>query len=279
MSRVAPLFLAAAAVAAVAACTDDPPPVDPTPTWQPLVSSTWTLQPGEEKTSQLAVTSVDQDLAVTAIRPIAPPGTHHTLLAAGDASLSNTNIIYASGVGTPEIAFPDGVALSLRAGSLLGLQLHIYNNTDAPLSGTSGIEVKTMDPAAVQHEVDLFLPGPKDLTIPPGTSTVSGTCTVTSDQTVFGLFPHMHQYGAHLKTTLTVGGTTMVLHDDAYSFEHQQIAMFAPIQLHAGDTITTECTWNNTTAATLHYGESSDTEMCYSILFRYPDDGREFCEQ
>ena len=88
---------------------------------------------------------------------------------------------------------------------------------------------------------------------------------------------HMHQYGTHLKTTITTGGTPHVLYDDAYSFEHQKIVSFTPIQLSPGDTIQTDCTWNNTTTATIGYGESSDTEMCYSILFRYPDDGQEFC--
>ena len=142
----------------------------------------------------------------------------------------------------------------------------------------SGIEVKKVDPALVEHEVDLFLPGPRDFAIAPGVATASGTCTVTSAQTVFAVFPHMPQYGTHLKTTITTGGTPHVLYDDAYSFEHQKIVPFTPIQLAPGDTIQTECTWNNTTADTIGYGESSNTEMCYSILFRYPDDGQEFCD-
>lgn len=272
--------LAAPALGAllVAGCTDDPPATTP-PTWQPLVTADWSLAAGEERTSQLSLTAVPDDIAITAIRPIAPLGTHHTLLAKGDASLTAGTFIYASGVGTPELAFPPGVAMKLDAGQLLGLQLHIYNNSDQPLTGTSGIEVMTVDPATVEHDVDLFLPGPKDLSIAPGVATAHGTCTVTMPQTVFAVFPHMHQYGTHLKTTLTVGGVPHVLYDDAYSFEHQKIVPFTPIALAAGDTITTDCTWNNTSAATLGYGESSDTEMCYSILFRYPDDGREFCEQ
>lgn len=260
----------------LAACTDDPAPT-PEPTWESLVEASWTLTPGQEKTSDLTITSVAEDTAIAAIRPLSPVGTHHTLLAKGEAGLTSTNIIYASGVGTSELLFPPGTAMKLSAGELLGLQLHIYNNSDATLTGTSGIEVKKVDPALVEHEVDLFLPGPRDFAIAPGTATASGTCTVTSAQTVFAVFPHMHQYGTHLKTTITTGGTPHVLYDDAYSFEHQKIVSFTPIQLSPGDTIQTDCTWNNTTTATIGYGESSDTEMCYSILFRYPDDGQEFC--
>ncbi|MBK9034904.1 MAG: hypothetical protein IPL61_27180 [Myxococcales bacterium] len=261
-----------------AGCTDDPPPTDP-PTWEPLVTASWSLAPGEERTSQVSLTAVPDDVAITAIRPIAPLGTHHTLLAKGDASLTDGTFIYASGVGTPELAFPPGAAMKLEAGQLLGLQLHIYNIAETTLTGTSGVEVQTADPTTIQHDVDLFLPGPKDLAIAPGVATARGTCTVTAPQTVFAVFPHMHQYGTHLTTTLTAGGVPRVIYDDAYSFEHQKIVPFESIELAPGDTITTECTWNNTTGATITYGESSDTEMCYSILFRYPDDGREFCEQ
>ena len=146
------------------------------------------------------------------------------------------------------------------------------------MTGRSGIEVRKLDPALVEHEVGLFLPGPRDFAIAPGVATASGTCTVTSAQTVFAVFPHMHQYGTHLKTTITTGGTPHVLYDGAYSFEHRQVVPFTPIQLAPGDTIQTECTWNNTTAATIGYGESPDTELCFSILFRYPDDGQEFCD-
>jgi hypothetical protein len=265
------------------ACGNDAPPLDPqvdaavASDWQPLVTKQWTLAAGEERTSDLQLLNLDHDVYVGAIRPISPPGTHHTLLARG---LSNTNIIYASGLGTNALTFPEGTGLKLPAGTLLGLQLHIFNLAETELSGMSGIEVKVVDPATVTQEVDLFLPGPKNLSLPPNqVSTATGTCTVRVPQKIFALFPHMHQLGTHIKTTLTVGGVQRVLHDADYSFEHQAFDAFEPIQLAAGDTITTECTWNNTTAQAVTYGESSTTEMCYSILYRYPGDGSEFCTQ
>ena len=45
----------------------------------------------------------------------------------------------------------------------------------------------------------------------------------------------------------------------------------------SGDKIKTECTYNNDTGAPITYGESSDTEMCYSLLYRYPKQSTEFC--
>lgn len=248
-----------------------------TPTWSPLVTKTWSLAPGAEKTDDLIIVPVERDMYVGGIRPIAPPGTHHTLVYRGN-DVSSANVIYASGVGTNELVFPSGTGLYLQAGSLIGLQLHIFNTTDATLGGESGIEVLEVDPANVVEEVDLVLAGPNDLALPPNqSSTHTGTCTATRDQHVFALFPHMHQLGTHFKTTVTTGGTPRVIHDGAYSFDEQAFLSFEPIALAAGDTVTTECTWNNTTGATVTWGESSTTEMCYSILLRYPasiaDDG------
>ncbi len=264
----------------LAACgTSEPGAI--TPTWSPLITKSWTLPPGGEKTDDLAIVNVDRDIYVGGIRPIAPPGTHHTLVSRGE-SITSPNIIYASGVGTNELAFPEGTGLKLTAGTLLGLQLHVFNTSDTMLAGTSGIEILEVDPSTVVEEADLILAGPTNLAIAPnGSSTQSGSCTATARQNVFALFPHMHQLGTHFKTTLTIGGSARVIHDAAYSFDEQAFLQFEPIAMEPGDKITSECTWRNTTSQTVTYGESSTTEMCYSIMLRYPsvtsDDA--FCDR
>lgn len=254
---------------------DDPTPDSASDEWLPLITKGWQLQPGGEDTSDLAIDTTERELVIGGLRPLSPLGTHHTLLFRG---AMGTNAIYASGVGTNELIFPPGTAMRIPAGQLIGLQLHIFNQTDNMLSGTSGIEFKEVDPATVVDEVDMFLPGPRDLAIPEGEATQSGSCTVKSDYKVFALFPHMHQLGKHMKTTLTIGGVDQVINDAPYDFEHQTVLEFDPIQLTTGDKITSECTWMNTSGGTVGYGESSTTEMCYSILYRFPRGTDEFCE-
>jgi hypothetical protein len=245
--------------------------------WQPLITKGWQLVPGGEKTSDLQIDTTERDLVIGGLRPLAPIGTHHTVLFRG---ATGTNMIYASGVGTNELMFPPGKALRIPAGTLLGLQLHIYNQSDEMLTGTSGIEMLEVDPSSVTDEIDMFLPGPQNLAIAPmQATTIKGTCTVKTAYKIFALFPHMHQLGTHMKTTVTVGGVEKVLNDAPYNFEHQVVLAFEPLQLNPGDTITSECTWMNNTTQTVTYGESSTTEMCYSILYRFPRGTDEFCEQ
>ncbi len=245
--------------------------------WQPLITSTWSLEPGGENTSQLTATVVDHDMYIGAIRPIAPFGTHHTVLALD--GFETANYIYASGVGTNEVVFPPGVGLKISAGQSVVLQLHIFNPSPDALNETSGIEVIELSPEDVVEEADIFLPGPLGLNIPPHQeTTISGTCTVDAPQNIFALFPHMHQLGAHFKTTLSLGGEVQVLHDEDYSFDHQPFLSFEPIALAPGDQIETACTWNNTGDQDLHWGESSTAEMCFSILYRWPaQPGESFC--
>lgn len=264
---------------ALAGCSSGGGSLDAGPTlgWKPLITKAWSLPPGGENTSDLEITVVDRDIYFGGIRPIAPKGTHHTLLARG-ANVASGNIIYASGVGTNALMFPTGKGLKLTAGDLVGLQLHVFNTTDTSLAGTSGVEIFEVDPKDVADEVDLFLPGPKDLMIPAEqTTTLSGTCTVRERQTVFALFPHMHQLGTHVKTTLTHAGVPKVIHDAPYRFDEQAFLSIDPTTLEQGDTITTECTWTNPSKQVVTYGESSTTEMCYSIMFRYPAQSQEFC--
>jgi hypothetical protein len=251
--------------------------------WSRIIEGDWKLAPGEEILQQCVQQTLDEDVYVSAIRPVHPLGTHHTLVTLGDGSTSCTSslisngIIYAAGVGSKGLELPPGVALKFPKGSVLSMGLHLYNVTDGELTGTSAMEIVRLAPEEVEHEAEALLAGPLSLSIPPGRQTVADECTVNAEQTVFAVFPHMHQYGVHLTTTVTTSGTPKVIHDGPYDFEEQEQIVIDPVKLAPGDKIATECTYENTTAQTLGFGESSDTEMCFSILFRYPAQGVAFC--
>jgi hypothetical protein len=263
-----------------------PPPEPGNGEWSLLMNESWMLPAGGEVAQWCADMVVNEDIFISAIRPVHPTGTHHTTLSITEeetpctsAAVFQNGIIYAAGVGTEALRMPEGVAMKLPAGYVLHLGLHIYNVSDEELAGVSGIEVIRVDPEDVEHEAELLVAGPITLMIPPGRHTITGTCNVVEDQTVFALFPHMHQLGVHLKTTVTVGGEDMILHDGPYDFEEQYQLPIEPFDLSVGDTITTDCTFDNTTDRTVTFGESSDTEMCFSVLFRYPATGNTFCRR
>jgi hypothetical protein len=121
--------------------------------WQTLVVGSWEIPPQQE-TYRCVRFTLPKDIAVGSFRALSPTGTHHTLLtiadSAGmpdgfstcDAGSNGTQEIAGSGVGTNDFNMPDGVAVALKAGQQLILNLHLFNVTDEPIRGTSGTLIK-----------------------------------------------------------------------------------------------------------------------------------------
>lgn len=259
---------------------------DPTPGpdgYIQLISGDWTLPPSTERYLCVRLTA-DEDLYIRSIRPVAPAGTHHTVLMLGEPDAPDGTVecgsalgkpaIFGSGVGTDALDLPDGVAVHVRPGQQMLLNLHLFNASDAPMTGTSGIEVRKADPGAVRHEAGVVLMGKaQGLAIPPNLSTQVGRCTTPANVTVFAVAPHMHMMGRHMKVTYANAGGSgaRVLHDQPYSFDEQRFGLLAPqLVTAAGARITVECTYMNPTGQTVYFGESSNEEMCYALAFVHP---------
>lgn len=251
--------------------------------WKTLITGHWEVPPGEE-TYQCARFTLPMDVTVGAFRALSPPGTHHTFLMVSDmaagadgmskcgAGTTGTRNIAGSGVGTADFTMPSGVGIELKQGQQLLLNLHLFNVTDKPITGQSGTLMKVLAASEVKQLAEGVLAGTLNLNIPAGASTQTGTCTIDHDVTIFGVGPHMHQLGVHLKAVAhsSVMGD-VVLSDRPYDFESQIIYPLTPeIPMKAGDKITVECGYMNTTGKTVMFGESTLEEMCFAGTYRYP---------
>lgn len=259
---------------------DDEPGVDPGTDdrgFIPLVMHDYSLPPGTESFVCVRQT-VTEEMWIKTIKPVSPDGTHHAVLMTGapdgpDGAVDCTSslpkpAIYASGVGSQELDMPDGVAVHLRPGDQLLLNLHLFNAGSDALDGTAGIEVIETEPVDTSHEAGVVLVGKAaGLTIPPGMSTQLGECTTPAGSTVFAVAPHMHTRGVHMK----VDYTGQTLHDEDYTFDQQRFHVLPSVMpTVAGAKMTVACTYYNETSASLYFGESTDQEMCYALAFVYP---------
>jgi hypothetical protein len=276
------------AVFAVSACSaEDPgPPDTPDPTDElvTLVEGDWTMPSGQEG-YYCALATIAEDLYIREFHPIAPPGTHHTALSVVSttdpdgaypcsAESIGFELLFGSGVGTDPFVLPDGVAFKLAAGTRVLLNLHLYNTTDGPMDGTSGVEVRLARSEEVLHEAETVYVIGFDLQVPPGESVHEVDCTMGSDVTIFGVFPHMHQLGTRMQAiALPSGEDPIVLHDEAFDFEEQLNHLVEPVSLAAGDRVRAACSFDNPTSQTIGFGDSSDQEMCVLGLYRYPATG------
>jgi hypothetical protein len=263
---------------------DSPPPP---PGYTRLIGRTWSIQPGAVNIYKCVRVTVPQDMYITNIISQAPLGTHHTVLsiasglAAGpdgeqDCTVTTLGMqmLYASGVGTSPLDFPSGVGIKVSAGTQIHLNLHLYNASDQVLAGDSAILVKAQ-PSPPPMLAEMVFAGKLMFSIPyynpPQETIVQGGCTVNSPYTLFAVWPHMHKIATHQRIELIRGGVTTVLHDLPYQFTEQNYYLKTPeVQVQANDRINVMCTYLNDTGHSVSNGDSSDEEMCFGGLYRYP---------
>lgn len=238
----------------------------PLDTWHEFVVQDWKIPPGTDDGLGTYVIP-NRDYLVTAIRAVAPPGTHHiTLERTGEVH----DVLWVAVVGTGEFVFPRGVGLRLREGEKFYVGYHLFNATSGDLSGTSGIEVIEAEPGAAFEEVNVLNPTIRDRTLPPGPVTESGQCTITEEQTFLAIGPHMHEFGKHLTATLTQGDMEVPLYDAPFNWDAQEFMPLPQMQVHKGDVVNLRCDWYNSTAMPITLGSSATQEMCSAFIYRYP---------
>lgn len=262
--------------------TDAAPPPLP-PGFVSLVERDWTLQPGTEVYRCTRVT-VQEDMYVNTFRSLSPLGTHHTVLSVeknssepdgdydcGAGSISHA-MLFASGVGTDDLELPEGVAIRLEAGDQLDLNLHLYNVSDSAISGTSGTLARLIPAGDVTDQAEVVFGGTYAVWLPsnPGVmQSINGGCQFEQDATVVALWPHMHALGRHMRVTL--GGQTIM--DSPFDFNEQLNEIIDPLQVSAGQNLQVECIYENNTGSLVTFGDSSDQEMCFVGIYRYPATG------
>ncbi len=255
------------------------------PGYSRLVGRTWSLPAGQADTYRCVRFTVPTDTYVTNIVAQAPAGTHHTVLsisagnAAGPDGEYNCSVgtlgrpmLYASGVGTDPLDFPTNVGLKIAAGTQVHLNLHLFNATDQAIAGDSAILIKTT-PTQPPMLAEMVFAGKIVFSIPKNTTgfQVGGGCDVTTPYQLFAYWPHMHMAAIHSKLELTHLQNTTVIHDSAYTFSEQSYYKPpAEISVAQGDHIQVTCTYNNSTNAAIPFGDSSNQEMCFTGLYRYP---------
>jgi hypothetical protein len=244
-----------------------------------LITGTWTLQPGTER-YWCARKTITEDLYITGFRAAAPPGTHHTVLSVGPpqgadgegscTAFANRDVmLYASGVGTDDWFFPEGVAVKIEAGQQILLNLHLFNASDFAMDGVSGTRVKLVSEAEVSELAEMVFAGPLNIVLQPTgqPATVKGSCTFSETATVLNVWPHMHQLGRHM----LVEHGEAVLHDDDYDFAEQRNHPLAPpVVVGAGQRLDVTCTFVNDTGKVVTWGDSSEEEMCFAGFYRVP---------
>jgi hypothetical protein len=189
---------------------------------------------------------------------------------------TNSELIAGWAVGGCTTVYPEDVGVKLPDAGIIMVQWHHWNNGGGPAQDASAAQICTVPAGARPNTAGLTFLGTENMTVPAGQmADATGTCLNDSggDITIIGFTPHMHNIGINMKSVVTraAGGNPETVFDEPFQFDYQtNYMMDPPVVLHAGDRITSTCTYKNEGTGVVRFGQSSTAEMCYQFSVSYP---------
>jgi hypothetical protein len=177
--------------------------------------------------------------------------------------------------GGTETVFPADVGLQMPRGAnaFLGLEVHYDNAANhANAIDASGVEfcvTKTLRP----NTASVHWLGSTNISLARGTQTsVTNTCDPVAPQPahVVAIQPQMNRLGTRAQLILNrATGARETLHDAPFRITDQATYPSMAV-VNDGDTLTTTCTYDNTTTGTVRYGDTMADENCYHFVTAWP---------
>lgn len=219
----------------------------------------------------------------------AEPGLGYTCFGGPGGGWSVRTVMGWAPGGVPQRT-ANGIALRLRKGSLLVMQVH-YNLINFKGVGDRTETVLELSPTPPQKEAFLVpLANPRELKIKAGDPEAKQVVSVPvgliqsflrwppGEMTVWANAPHMHLLGTRIVTLVEDG--PILVEIPRWDFHWQASYTFQePYVLRQSDTLRVECTWDNSAAnpnqhthppRDITWGEGTTDEMCLSYLLITP---------
>lgn len=204
-------------------------------------------------------------------------GTHESV--SGSTIGDTAQLIAGWAVGGDHVEFPKDTGLELTTTGILNMQWHYFNAGDNVEPDATRVQVCTVPKSMRKNIGSLTFLGTENFNGPLGMpaktkSDFNGTCVNDSGGpiTIFGFTPHMHKFGINMRAVIQrKNGMMEEVFNKPFDFNSQiSYVLPTPIQLEAGESIISTCTFNNTSNAGVPFGPSSDQEMCYNFTMSYP---------
>lgn len=184
------------------------------------------------------------------------------------------------------LALPAGVGLAFGPHQMVRLEMHYINTTGSPVavSATSGFHA--MKEADFEEEAGFAMFSDTAVTIPPETSMTLGPQYLALPAMLegvkfFGLTGHVHKLGTGVQVAVASGKDDpgKVIYDPPKFAWNEPPVVYPdpPVVVPSGGGFHLSCSWNNTTAKTITFGESANDEMCLFYTYYYPNRGSVGC--
>lgn len=284
--------------------TSTPAPYRPPPGAVSASFPDTVIPPGVEKTECVVLRlNNETPIRVGAIHNVLGPGSHHLIVyRVTDTEEKRTPFecfpffdTLDPAKGSPLMVtqkaddllqLPEGVAFSLEAHQMVRLEMHYINPASAPKTIQATSEMIPISEDAFRDEADFLFIGNPDIRIAPMQRYTLGPTffQLPPDLTgskFFAMTGHQHHFGTNVQVS-TVSGPddtgTAVYDVPDWRWNEPKTEVFpTPLELPVGGGFKFTCTWQNTSASYVGFGESANDEMCFFWAYYYPSKGSKVC--
>ena len=126
----------------------------------------------------------------------------------------------------------------------------------------------------MKHHAQAFTVGTTQIDIPAnGTASVTGEWHAPADLNLVSISTHQHRRGTDILVhMIDAAGNDMGELVDSPSWEHPSVRWFQQaMRLQAGEGFRFTCSWQNPDDHPVHFGVTSEDEMCFVTGYFYPD--------
>jgi hypothetical protein len=187
-----------------------------------------------------------------------------------------------------KLTLPDKVAYTFDANQMVRIEMHYINSTDQPIDVHATAEFYAVPESEIRDEANILFIGTPDIMIPGGAAMDIKTyfspmraSLDLDDSKFFAITGHTHHFGTNVTvaTAPTSGGTRKSVYQPApFSWSEPETTVHRPeFKVPDGGGFDITCSYHNTSAQTVTFGESANDEMCFFWAYYYPSKGSHVC--
>jgi copper type II ascorbate-dependent monooxygenase-like protein len=172
------------------------------------------------------------------------------------------------------IRFPRGVGLRVAPGQRLLLNAHWLNGGTAPVALDAAANLRAARPGTIEHHARSFQLGALRIDVPAGgTGETTATWTAPFPMNLVWLSTHSHEHTTSVSVEVLRGGVSDGEALRTTSYAEPAVRRYdTALRLEPGDALRWTCRYANRTERRLHFGVTSEDEMCFTVGFFYPDE-------
>jgi hypothetical protein len=264
--------------------------------------TSFVVQPGADREGcEYAVAPNRRPMDVAGFELNVTPGTHHfvlweylgqdqsstdfwtgiqyapgcTGLGPRDSFVSNANLFGMVSASTKRIRFPPGVAVRLEPQAIVYPNLHFHNYTAAPITAQAVFNLIPARPGSVKHHAQAFTVGSANINIPAqGSASLTGEWRAPANINLVQISTHQHHRGTRMTVhQIDAAGNDVGELVTSPDWEHPSVSWYYTAKpIRAGEGLRFTCEWSNPDDHPVHFGVTTEDEMCFVGGYFYPDD-------